>query len=196
MARGRTVQQLRSVADVTKVATSRALNRVGQTVLRRTLQILSEDVGLSQTRLRQYVRLVRANISRLATAVAVTPHTFNIASFPGTRQIKSSGKVVFSFMRNGRRHNVRAKSGSAVGVSSSAWGKRRIYPGTFLIHGGRTAMKRVGKARLPIEPVYGPRVHREFTYPETISELESVTAERMPIEMKHEIDYALKQSLK
>ncbi len=144
--------------------TRRALNRVGQQAFRLTMRSLAAATGLPQRKLKPYVSLNRADYINLEAIVRVLSHTFNIASFAG-RQTKR-------------------------GVSSSAWGKRRVYPGTFMVK-GRTAFKRVGKARLPIKPVWGPRIHKEFANELVQDRLDALVQQNMPKTLSHEIDFAL-----
>jgi hypothetical protein len=126
---------------------------------------MSGATGLTQTKLRPYIIMNRATYSTLQSVVKVFSHTFNIASF-SSRQTKR-------------------------GVSSNAWSVHRVYPGTFLINGGKTAMVRVGKARKPIRPVWGPRLSKEFADSKTTGPLEQMVATDFPRELKHELDFAL-----
>lgn len=159
------VNQMRRAEPAVRAATRRTLNKVGQAAFTLTLRTLSREIGLSQTKLRPYVTLNRAGYIDLSAAVRITPHTFNIASFNG---------------RQTRR-----------GVSSAAWGKRRVYPHTFLIQGGKTAMVRITKRRLPIRPVYGPRIHREFARADVETALQSLVRERWDPTLRHELAFAM-----
>jgi hypothetical protein len=106
----------------------------------------------------------RADQGDLSAAVQTRAHTFNVASFAG-RQTKK-------------------------GVSAAAWGIRKVYPGTFLLH-GRTAMHRTGKSRYPIEPIWGPRITREYVRESTDEKLKALVASKYGPTMKHELDFAL-----
>jgi hypothetical protein len=141
----------------------RTINKMVRAVRTLTLRRLSQETGLTQRRLSEYVSENKADYSNLSGSVRVRPHTFNIASIGG-RQTKR-------------------------GVSSSAWGKRKVYPHTFLIQGGKTAMVRVGKARYPIKPVYGPRIHAEFV--KIDEELQAEVQARFAPTLRHELNFAL-----
>lgn len=156
--------QMRAIGPQTLKATRSALNKIGEQSRTLTLRLLNDATGVTQTKLRPYVRLDRADYSDLTAKVVVRPHVFNIASVGG-RQTKK-------------------------GVSSAAWGKRKIYPHTFLVR-GVTAFVRVGKARLPIKPVYGPRIHAEFAKDTTIGQLQTNVREKFPAVLKHELEFAL-----
>jgi hypothetical protein len=119
--------------------------------------------------------------------VRVRPHTFNIASIGG-RQVKGK-QAQFIFTQGGKRTVTKGGRRTGGGVSSAAWGKRKTYPHTFLIQGGKTAMVRVGKARYPIKPVYGPRIHAEFV--KIDEELSLNVQARFAPTLKHELDFAL-----
>jgi hypothetical protein len=149
-----------------RAATRRALNKIGAQGLTLTLRQLSGATGVSQKKLREYITQNRADFAELSTSIRVRAHTFNIASVGAARQTRK-------------------------GVSAGAWGKRRVYPGTFLIRGGLTAMKRVGKGRLPIRPVYGPRITREFKREGVDAQLEALVATKMKPTMTHELNFAL-----
>lgn len=182
------IAQAKQVETVTRTATRRALNAMARQATTLTLRLLAEEMGLTQTKLRPYVRSINANYSTLSSAVRVTPHTYNIASFPGVRQTKV-GKTVFTYSRKGKTRSVKAKGG---GVWSNAWGHSKFYRGGFLIQGKKTAMRRVGKARYPIRPLYGPRIHREFVQPQVEEALTSLVSEKLPDVMQHEIAFALR----
>jgi hypothetical protein len=157
-------QRLRQSETATRSALRRTLNRTIRSVTTLTLRRLSAETGLTQKRLREYVTETKADYASLSASTRVRPHTFNIASLPASRQTKR-------------------------GVSSSAWGKRKVYPHTFLIQGGKTAMVRVGKARYPIRPVYGPRIHAEFV--KLDDELKLEVQARFNATLRHELAFAL-----
>jgi len=159
-------RQLRQTENATRTATRRALNKIGQQGLTLTLRSLAKATGVTVRKLREYVSLDRANYSELSSAIKVIAHTFNIASVGTARQTRR-------------------------GVSSIAWGVRKVYRGAFLIRGGRTAMHRLGKARLPIEPVWGPRITREFARQGVDDELTQLVATKFPSTFKHELDFVL-----
>lgn len=159
-------RQLARTEGATRAALRRTLNRVGQQSFTLTLRRLSKATGVSQRKLREYVSLNRADYFDLSSAVKIRAHTFNVASVGTSRQTR-------------------------IGVTSGAWGRRQTYRGAFLIRGGITAMHRVGKKRLPIEPVWGPRITREFDRENVDDDLKSLVGMRFGPTMKHELDFAL-----
>lgn len=52
------------------------------------------------------------------------------------------------------------------GVSAAPWGKRRVFPHTFLGPNGHVFV-RLGKARLPIKKLFGPNIPKEMVKDET-----------------------------
>ena len=161
----RVMNQAQRVPSAAVQASTRAVNRTGEqtrTVLKR---LLSEQTGVTQRKIADYIRARRANYGRVEYGLSVYPHTFNIASIGRAYQ--------------GKR-----------GVVSHAWGKTRLYPHTFLVH-GITAMLRTTKRRLPIRPVYGPRIHSLFANGQTQAALLDNVHSKMPQNLRHELDYAL-----
>lgn len=119
------------------LASSRALNRAISSARTVAVRDLSKATGIRPQRaIRDKLKLRNARPSRLIAEIGAIPYTPNLARFTA-RQTRA-------------------------GVSASAWGKRKVYRGTFLGNQGRTVFKRVGKDRLPIKPVHGPRLHKHF----------------------------------
>jgi len=146
-------------------AARRAINRTAQQVNTIAVRQLAKETGVKQSKIRELLRIFAANFTSLAATIRVTPRTFNIASF-NAKQTKR-------------------------GVSSSAWGKRKLYRGGFLIQGGETAMIRTGPKRLPIRPLYGPRVHGEFVRNVVNDAMVSTTTTRFPINFAQQLRFAL-----
>lgn len=157
-------RQLARTEGATRAATRRTLNKVIAQCFTLTLRTVSKATGLTQKKLREYMHTDRADFGDLSASVQVFAHTFNVASFAG-RQTKK-------------------------GVSAAAWGMRKVYPGTFLVN-GKTAMHRIGKSRYPIEPIWGPRITREYVRESTDEQLKALVASKYGPTMKHELDFAL-----
>jgi hypothetical protein len=190
---GSAVQRaLRATESKTRTALRRTINKLIDHSHTLTLRRLSAETGLTQRRLREYVSKDRADFTSMSAAVKVRPHTFNIASFPGVKQIRRGSVATLGAKRvKGApvtlpRFRVRARTG---GVVSSAWGISRLYGSAFLIQGGKTAMVRVGKARYPIKPVFGPRIHAEFI--KLDEELKLNVQARFRPTLAHELAFAL-----
>jgi len=144
------------------LAASRALNRAISSARTVAVRELSRSTGIRpQAAIRDRLPIKKASPNRLAAEIGVHAYTPNLARF-AARQTKS-------------------------GVSAAAWGKRRIYRGTFLANQGRTVFKRVSKARLPIAPVHGPRLAKEFVDPAITRAMNKVAGERWRKELNHEL---------
>lgn len=56
------------------------------------------------------------------------------------------------------------------GVRAGIWGRAQTYRSAFLVKGcGNEAFRRVGKARLPIERLWGPAVPTEMLRDEAVA---------------------------
>lgn len=114
-----------------------ALNRTGRQMETAGVRLVSKRMGVRQQSVRARIIRTLARKARPYFRFDAFGKKVNIASFGGTRKTKR-------------------------GVSSNAFGKRRVYPRTFLNKSGTTAFKRIGKRRLPIRPIFGPGIKREF----------------------------------
>lgn len=145
-----------------ELAAARAINRAISSARTVAVRDLSKSTGIRpQAAIRDRLPIKQANARRLAAEIQVHAYTPNLARF-AARQTKH-------------------------GVSAAAWGKRKIYRGTFLGNQGRTVFKRVGKERLPIAPVHGPRMAKEFIKPAVTKAMNKVAGERWRKELNHEL---------
>ncbi len=122
--------------QIIPAATARALDRTATNARTEAIKTIREETGLPTTLIRDRLQIRGATRDRLVATITALKAAPNLARFQA-RQTKQ-------------------------GVSANAWRKRRVYPKTFLGNAGRTVFKRIGKARLPIAPVYGPSVPRTF----------------------------------
>lgn len=184
------IAQLKACEPNVRKATRRALNKVGAQALTLTVRELSNATGVTQRKMRAYVKLNRADYGELRASVHINSHTFNIASVAGATQTKR-GVVTsrFNYTKSGKAHSIVTRGKG--GVTAVAWGRRHLYPSTFLIQGGKTAMVRVGKARLPIRPVWGPRITQEYKRNDVDDQLKTLVSRQFAPTMKHELEFAL-----
>lgn len=141
--------------DVNRAAVA-ALNRTATTARAVAAREISKETSLPVNEVRKRVPLIRANKATLTAQIKAEPYAPNLIRY-GARETKQ-------------------------GVSAKAWGKRKIYRGTFIGNKGRTVFTRVGKSRLPIKAVFGPSVRREFIRDHTLSAIKRTVADRFPIE--------------
>jgi hypothetical protein len=155
-------RQLRGKDKEIDAAASRALNRAASSVRSVAVKELAKATGIRpQAAIREKLRMRKATPRYLIAEVGAVAYTPNLARF-SARQTKR-------------------------GISANAWAKRKIYRGTFLGNQGRTAFKRTGAGRLPIEPVHGPRMHREFAAAVIQKAMEVVAIARFVKEFAHEV---------
>lgn len=164
-----------------------AINRTGRQMESYGVKLVARAMGSKQSSVRR--RLVR-KLARMGDAtleLLAYGGALNISSFSGTMVKRGRITQRFIFTQAGKRRVFTQRSGG--GVSSRAWGKSRVYPHTFLIHEWKVAMKRIGKARFPIRPVYGPGIRREFE-----RHREQIEAEALRL-FPHQMDEALRAAL-
>lgn len=155
----------RTQREVLPKATARALNRTGDFANTRSVRDLAKATGLKQKDVRAALIRTRATWNRLTYLIASIGKALNLIRF-NARQAKA-------------------------GVSASAWGVRKIYRGTFIANQGRTVFKREGTARLPIKPVYGPSLPREFGRAEFAARLREAVQAKWRDEFAHQLNYYL-----
>jgi hypothetical protein len=149
-------------------AAAAALNRVGTHANSLAVKELAEVTGLKQKDVREALSRTRATWANLQTKIAAIGRALNLIRF-GARQTKR-------------------------GVTASAWGRRRLYAGTFIANKGRTVFKRakVGDkraGRLPIAPVHGPSIPREFGRKALTGKLEAAVLTRWRVEFAAQLKY-------
>lgn len=144
------------------LAASRAINRALDSARSAATKALSKSTGIKPQRaIRDKLRVSPADPNRLIGAIGVEAWTPNLIRF-NARQTKR-------------------------GVSASAWEKRKVYPRTFIGNKGRTVFKRVGKNRLPIKAVHGPRLHVESAKAEIRKAMDAVARPRFRKEFRREV---------
>lgn len=149
-------------------AAAHALNRTAQQVRSAAVKEVAQRTGVKQKDVRRVLDItVRATPARLTAVVQATGRTWNLIRL-GARQV-------------------------AKGVSYSAWGKRQLAAGAFLANKGRTVFRRVGKIRLPIEPLYGPSIPRSMASKAVEDAMRSIIGDRWPINFAADLRYFLRK---
>lgn len=117
---------------------ARALNRGGDQARTQVRRSLVKQTGIKYGNIGKALATERAHPNRLSYSLIATGNETNIGLFNAKQRKK--------------------------GVSATPWGKRRIFPGTFLVGAyGGNVYKRKGKERGPLEPIWGPNIAREVT---------------------------------
>lgn len=151
--------------EVVPKATARALNRTITTVNNEAARAISKRTGMGVRSIKEKLRIYKAGPHKLVAEIVAPKHAPNLIRY-GARRTKK-------------------------GVSAKAWNQRKVYKHTFIANDGRTVFARVGKARLPIKPIYGPSLPRTFVKQAIREVMEKVGAERFPIEFTRELRFLL-----
>lgn len=166
-------------------AAARALNRTATTVRANSIRAIAKDMGVKQRVVRDRTRIKRAHPNRLDQGAQVI--------FRGRR---------LNLIRFGARQTRR-------GVSATPWGKRRIFPQTFLVDLGTGLFvgirKRVGGGqrhervedvqrtrrvgRTPIVGVVGPGVAETAAKPEHAAQRRKWVNELLGERMRRELAF-------
>lgn len=155
-------RQFRGLEGQIDRAAARALNRAATSVRSVATKEIARESGIRPQRaVRDRLRIRKATPKYLIAEVGIGAWTPNLARFMA-RQVKK-------------------------GVSAAAWGKRKLYPRVFLANKGRTVFKRVGKERLPIEPVFGPKIHKTFLEQKVVEAMRAIGRSRFATEFAREV---------
>ena len=125
-------RMFRHMPGVVNKAATRALNRTNNSVESIARRMIAKDMGIPAKAVRVGMFKIKATRHSLKASTVARGRPLNLIRFKA-RQTKK-------------------------GVSASAWGKRKVYKGTFIGNQGRTVFKRVGKQRTPIKAVWGPSI--------------------------------------
>lgn len=118
-------------------AVARALNRTSPETRTAMARALVKQTGLRYGAIRRALVITRASTAFLATMITARGSYLPLKLF-GARQTKR-------------------------GVSAAPWGKRRVFPHTFIIpaYGGNVYVRQT-RRRFPIEKLLGPAIPVEF----------------------------------
>ena len=151
-------------------AAARALNTTATQAQGAAVKELAAETGLKQKDVRAAMHRTRATWRNLVAAVVATGRAVNLIRF--TRQTRDAAR-------------------KGAGVRANAWGKSRVYRGTFIGNQGRTVFVREGEARLPIKAVHGPSIPREMAREKVLKHLDQTIRTRWPINFARELKYYL-----
>ena len=78
------------------------------------------------------------------------------------------------------------------GVSAAPWGKRRVFPHTFIVASlGGHVFERKGHQRLPIRKLWGPAIPKEMLKDQSRRAFETTVAAELPSRVEHEVSAIL-----
>lgn len=147
----------------------RALNHTGNKTFTGVKRVLAKQVGVTQTTIvkRGALRKRPANFSSLEFRISSSGEYMPLKDFKPNQQKK--------------------------GVKASPWGKRRLFESTFIVDKlGGHVWKRVGKARLPIEKLYGPSIPKEMVKDASQKEFYRIVSTSLRPRVEHELRRATK----
>lgn len=152
----------REVGNQAPHAIRRAINHVGDKARTRVVRTLAAQAGVKYGDARRAVTVTRATYDRMLYRIAARGQPIPLSWF-GARQTKK-------------------------GVSAAPWGKRRVFPHTFLWPrvGGRVFV-RTGKGRKPIRQLWGPALPKELLKAETAAAFRLIVSTELPPRVAHEI---------
>lgn len=155
-------------------ATNRALNRTGKTAGSRVIRKLSQESGAKQMDIRRrFAFLVMSRPSTLSYLIRIRYGAMPLKDF-SPKQTKQ-------------------------GVSAKAWGKTKLYKGAFKVDslGGHVFKRGTKKdGGVTLKKMYGPIPSRIAGSDQVEGEVVDVIRQRLPVEMKANIKYYLKQYIK
>lgn len=77
---------------------------------------------------------------------------------------------------------------TAKGVSAAPWGKRRVFPHTFIAPSlGGHVFERKGSGRLPIRKLWGPAIPRELVKDRSKEAFETTVKRELSSRLEHEV---------
>lgn len=141
------------------------INKIATTVRKEAVKTISKETGFKAKDLRDKMFLKR---SRPATLTAV---------------IDASGK--FSNLIRFKARQTRR------GVSAAPWRRRKVFGSAFIGNKGRTVFVRTTKSRLPVRPLFGPAIPREFLRDKMLKIYQEVGAKRFREIFPRELKFRL-----
>ena len=144
----------------------RALNRTATETRTAMTRALVKQTGIKHAVVRRQLTVDNASRGSL-TAVIKAKGGFQSLKDTGARQTKK-------------------------GVSAAPWGKRRVFPGTFIIgrYGGNV-YKRTSKKRFPLHKLFGPAIPREFPKDQSKAAFDATVPAVLAKRLEHELSRLL-----
>ena len=147
-------------ADATRIRFEAACHRLGDGEARRAF-----SMALNKEGRKAYTAHRRALVRQTSIPRPVVTAAMRFGSARSNRletRITGTGRHLPLSMFKPRQFSY--------GVRAKIWGRAQTYRSAFLVKGfGNEAFKRVGKARLPIERLWGPAVPTEMLRDEAVA---------------------------
>lgn len=147
-------------------AIRRAVNHTGDRALTQVTRVLAKQTGVKYSAVKKALYTKRATYSRSSYTIGAKGGYIPLKEFDA-RQTQG-------------------------GVSAQVWGKRRVYPHSFIVPSmGGNVFVRVGKHRRPIRVMWGPALPAELVKDQTSQTFLSTVAAALPARLAHELDALL-----
>jgi hypothetical protein len=147
-----------------KPAIARALNRAGNHMTVVVVRQLAGQTGLGVREVRDEVHVDKAFAGKLTYTATIPGRWLTLVHFE-PREVRG-------------------------GISARPWGFRRTFPHAFLIR--NIPFIRETAERLPVRPLFGPSLAREFERGDVERMAREAAAEAWQKNIKHEVDFALR----
>ena len=155
----------------------RSLNKTGTTVAAQARKLIKEDTALPVSFIKRKLQIRKAKRNH---------HVYSIDGLRGTTNL-------IEWVTPGQRNTMYARKANRRGVRSKAWGKPKVYSGTFIGRGKSSGkllvFKRDSSKGSGVAGVYGPSVRSAFA--KRLKELSFVAKKRFGVVFKHEMDFEL-----
>lgn len=174
-----------------------AVNRVTKTVQSVAVKAVSGATSIKQKEVRPEIRVKLARRDELGAYVdATTGRAKNLAGFVSESQRKpSGGEGQPQFFRKRARN--KSKKYLRPGVKAKAWGKTKVYGGSFIGRGRSgnvLVLSRTGPGRrAKLKALRGPSIRQEFLRKPVQEAMSQKASQRFPIEMDRAIRISLKR---
>lgn len=151
--------------------TVRVLRRIGDMTKTRVVRLLAEETGLPQKRIRSVMQVRIGGTNEPRYEIKFRDQFLSLKEFD----------PVWDLTKN---------EGRGVGVRARPWGKRRVFPRTFL-GPGMHVFVRFGKERQPIKKLWGPAIPRQVIIGQTKPIVQDLARTHLVPRYLHEINYEL-----
>lgn len=154
--------KLASIGKNIAPALVRAVNHTGDKARTQVVRALVKQTGTKYGAVRKVLSTRLASSSRLVYRIIGSGGYMSLKEF-GARQ-------------------------TSKGVSAAPWGKRRVFPHTFIVPSlGGHVFERRGRQRLPIRKLWGPAIPKEMLKDQSRQAFETTVATELPARVEHEI---------
>jgi len=160
---GQVERMFRHMPGVVEKAATRSLNRTNDQVAVVARRMIAKDMGIPVKAVRAGMFRIKAMRHKLSASTVARGRPLNLIRFKA-RQTKK-------------------------GVSASAWGKRKVYKGTFIGNQGRTVFKRTGKSRTPIKAVWGPSIPKTMLQDYVIKAMQETARNRWQVNFARDLQF-------